>query len=107
MYTIVYTNNIEFEWDEQKNKANIEKHDIDFQDAVLLFESPIIARIDDRQDYGEKRWIALGRIKETICVVVYTLRKSKIRIISLRKANKSEREIYHEKIQQNKLEKNT
>ncbi|PIZ25733.1 MAG: hypothetical protein COY47_04345 [Chloroflexi bacterium CG_4_10_14_0_8_um_filter_57_5] len=46
---------MKFEWDKQKNKANIEKHGLDFADAHKVFESPMLVRIDDREDYGEDR----------------------------------------------------
>jgi hypothetical protein len=48
---------MEFEWDNQKNKANIEKHGLDFSDSHKVFELPMLVRIDDREDYGEDRWI--------------------------------------------------
>lgn len=43
-----------FEWDEHKNKSNIEKHDIDFHDAALIFSAPMSVISDDRYDYGEE-----------------------------------------------------
>ena len=55
------------EWDDNKNKINIEKHGIDFFDAHKIFRSPIITKVDDRTDYQEKRWIGIGaRIKHQI-----------------------------------------
>jgi uncharacterized protein len=86
------------EWDDKKNKININKHNIDFNDAYKIFENPILTKVDDRFDYGEKRWIGLGQL-ENICVVfVFTMRGKKFRIISIRKANQNEKEVYNESI---------
>jgi uncharacterized protein len=88
---------MDFEWDESKNKANIEKHGIDFNDVPNIFEFPMVVKEDKRKDYGEKRWIAIGLLFDFIVVVVYTFRKTIIRIISVRLANKKEKETYNEK----------
>ncbi|GBD89596.1 hypothetical protein BMS3Abin04_00304 [bacterium BMS3Abin04] len=87
---------MEFEWDQAKNKRNISKHNIDFRDAVLIFNNPILIKMDTRKDYKEIRWIGLGILEKIVVVVVFTKRKDKIRIISIRKANKKERMIYYE-----------
>jgi uncharacterized protein len=44
-----------FEWDEQKNQANIRKHKLDFEDAWQIFEAPMLVALDDREEYGEER----------------------------------------------------
>ena len=88
-----------FEWDDAKNQANIRKHGIDFQDAVDIFNHPLLTRMDQRTDYEEERWIALGRIQFITGVVVYTERVGDItRIISARKATKQEARRYEETI---------
>jgi len=46
----------EFEWDEEKNRINIEKHRISFDLAHLIFCSSHLCKVDDRHDYGETRW---------------------------------------------------
>jgi uncharacterized protein len=53
---------------------------------------------DIRQDYGEKRFISLGRLEDSVVVIVYTERMGKTRIISMRKANQKESKVYEEKI---------
>ena len=63
-----------FEWDENKNKSNIDKHGIDFNDAKLIFDNPIIVKEDKKNEYGEKRWIAIGLLVEFVVVAVYTVR---------------------------------
>lgn len=85
---------IELEWDEDKNIANIKNHDIDFCDAWKIFNEPILKKIDNRKNYGEERWIGLGRLEELIIIIVYTYRAEKIRIISIRRANRNERKTY-------------
>lgn len=97
VHTDVYTISMEFEWDPQKNKTNIEKHGIDFHDAFQVFCRPMLKKIDGREDYGEERWIALGELDGAVVVMVYTHRSQKTRIISIRRANRHEREIYEEK----------
>jgi uncharacterized protein len=50
--------------------------------------------IDDRDDYGEERWVALGLIGNRVHAMIYTMRRDNIRIISLRKANGREVDYY-------------
>ena len=85
-----------FEWDGDKNAANIEKHGIDFSDAKRIFEGPTLERIDDRKAYGETRIAAVGIVENRELFVVYTTRGQTRRIISARKANRHERKAYHE-----------
>lgn len=86
-----------YEWDDSKAEANLVRHKVDFNDATYFEWDTAIETYDDRFDYGEKRWIAIGFIKKTLHVLVYTLRKENIRIISLRKANKREKVFYERK----------
>jgi hypothetical protein len=44
-----------FEWDEEKNQINFEKHHIDFNDAIDIFQSARLTAIDSRRNYGETR----------------------------------------------------
>ena len=61
---------------------------------------PMLSLLDGREDYGEERWIALGWIKAVMGVVVYVERTDDvIRIISARKATKSEVRRYEQNIQ--------
>lgn len=83
-----------------KNQANIRKHGIDFNDVPDIFQHPMLALRDDREDYGEDRWISIGWIKSLIGVVVYAERRGDmIRIISARKATKQEAKHYVESIE--------
>ena len=86
---------IEFEWDEQKRLSNLQKHGIDFIRACQIFDSYTVEFEDNRYDYGEDRYIAVGKISEQILTVVYTYRRDKIRLISARQATKYERKLYY------------
>ena len=86
-----------FEWDPGKNRENTRKHGISFEEAVLIFEGPVLTQIDMRFDYGEVRELSLGTIEGVVViVVVHTPRMTKVRLISARVANKKERNLYHE-----------
>ena len=96
-----------FEWDEEKRDLNVEKHGLDFIDAVHVFDDPDrVERRDERKNYDEVRLQTIGKISvgdmTPIVLVVHTDRKEKIRIISARVAHSKERRIYEEK--QNELE---
>ena len=81
-----------FEWDEEKNQANIRKHGFNFTDAGEIFEAPMLISLDLKEDYGAERWIGIGFLRGRIVVIVFTERgDDTIRIISLRKALKYER----------------
>jgi len=92
----VYITIMEFDWDEAKRQANLEKHGIDFAEAEMIFAQPMIIKPDKRRDYQEERWAALGRLKDLVVYLAYTLRGGKVRLISLRQANRKERKIYEE-----------
>ena len=83
-----------FEWDEKKRQANIEKHGIDFVDAIHVFADSNRIELQSARN-GEKRYQLLGNIFEVIILVVYTCRAEKKRIISARRASKKERETYY------------
>ena len=88
---------MKFEWDENKNESNIEKHGLDFEDASEIFDSPMLIALDTRQNYGEDRWIGLGLWEHRVVVVAYTYRDSDIlRVISMRKALQHEKFQYEE-----------
>jgi uncharacterized protein (DUF4415 family)/uncharacterized DUF497 family protein len=54
-----------FEWDAAKNAANIAKHGIDFEDAIRIFDGPVLEKADARRDYGEARIIAFVSLTTT------------------------------------------
>jgi len=95
-----YIQVMEFEWSDQKNEANQEKHDISFEEAREVFEDPLqISKLDHRFSYFEERWITVGSSRRLQILVVANLFFSDegeeiIRIISAREANSDEVEMY-------------
>lgn len=87
---------LRFEWDPEKNRANVAKHDLGFANASGAFSGPMLSRIDDRRDHGEERWIGLGKIEDVVVAIAYTVRSDKVRIISARKANRNEAKTYEQ-----------
>ena len=86
-----------FEWDEQKNQANIKKHGLDFGDAYKVFEYPMLVNLDDREDYGEERWTGIGLMDTRVVVIAFTEpEEGTIRAISFRKATSNERKRYEQ-----------
>jgi uncharacterized DUF497 family protein len=70
------------EWDEAKRLSNLEDHGVDFKDAALIFERPVLLAEDKRNDYGEPRFRALGRVGDDIFMAAFTWRGEARRIIS-------------------------
>ena len=91
---------LQFEWDEEKEDANEAKHGIGFAEAAAVFDDPdAVSLRDDRYDYGEERWITIGRVALTILYVAHNAFEDDdgeeiIRIISARKATPREARIY-------------
>jgi len=91
---------VRFEWDEEKNRLNLKRHNIRFETASLVFDDPNAVTIPDRtHDEEEERLITLGRLEDVIILlVVHTERgadgEEVIRLISARKATPSERKTY-------------
>jgi hypothetical protein len=91
----------DFEWDPDKADANLAKHGVAFEDASRVFFDPLMLFETDRIDEGEQRWQAIGRMNESLLlVVVHVVRErdgtESIRIISARKAERKERRRYEE-----------
>lgn len=82
------------EYDPAKDRANRHKHRVGFDDAARIWEGPVFEWQDRRFDYGEQRFIALGLVDRRVVVVVYTWRGPRRRLISARKANRHEQQIY-------------
>lgn len=84
-----------FEWDDNKDHENVGEHKLDFRTACKIWMGTVLDGPDDREDYGEDRYIAYGAIDNRIIVVVYTWRGDRRRIISARKATSYERQAYY------------
>ena len=64
---------MKYEWDELKNRRNIEKHNISFKEASQMFDRPMLSNLDQREEYGEDRWIGLGLLQSgKVAVVAFT-----------------------------------
>ena len=86
---------MEIEFDPDKEERNRLRHKMGFRGVEAIFDGFRIDDEDDREDYGERRFVTLGRMGRQIVVCVWTPRADRARIISLRKAEKDEREIYN------------
>jgi uncharacterized DUF497 family protein len=92
---------MKFEWDDEKNRQNIAKHGLRFEDAIKIFDGFTVDFPDDRFEYGEMRDISIGLIQGiAVVVVVHTDRGGKTRIISARPAVKFERSMYEKAIRE-------
>jgi len=87
-----------YEWDERKRQANVKKHGIDFIDIPELFDGYMVILPDERFNYSETRFIAIGILRNQVIVIAYTERNENIRIISARKATKYEQTYYFQQI---------
>ncbi len=86
---------MEFEWDPAKSASNVEKHGIDFQDAVRVFTDPRATTANvTRPEFGETRFKAVGIVNDEFMAVIYTDRGAVRRIISARRTRKNERRHY-------------
>ena len=85
---------MDFEWDLAKSNACRNSRNFDFAYVISVFADPtLLVEHDQRWDYGEERFRALGIVEDKVYVVVFTRRNKAIRIISARRANS--REVKH------------
>ncbi len=92
------------EWDEEKNKINKQRHGISFEEAKEVFNDPNSIEFYDKihSTKDEDRYICIGHTtKYLLIMTVYTDRAGNIRIISARKANAKERELYYDGLRKN------
>ncbi|HEV8577859.1 MAG TPA: BrnT family toxin [Thermoanaerobaculia bacterium] len=87
-----------FEWDEAKREANLRKHGIDFIDVESLFEGHTVTIEDERFGYGERRFVTFGLLEGRVVAMVHSETDEVIRIISIRKATRSEESSYFSSI---------
>jgi uncharacterized protein len=92
--------NLHFEWDPKKATANLAKHGVSFEEGLTVFSDPL-ARIFDDEEHSieEEREIIIGHsTKHRLLLVCFTARKPSIRILSVRKATRRERQDYEENV---------
>ena len=85
---------MEFEWGEAKRRQNLAKHGVDLLFAALIFEGPVLTRVDDRRDYGELRFASLGLVEGVPFTVIHTERGGRVRLISAWKGGRKDHDIY-------------
>jgi uncharacterized DUF497 family protein len=84
-----------YTWDPKKNRRNLTRHGVTFEDAVRIFEGPTLEKVDDRYEYGEIRLYAIGIVNGIEITVIYTdVSSTERRIISAWRAERHEREAY-------------
>jgi uncharacterized protein len=86
---------MDFEFDTSKSKANLEKHGIDFVEAQQLWEYKDRLEIEARTE-DEPRSVLIAVLGQKLWSAFFTYRKGRIRLISVRRARKEERELYYE-----------
>lgn len=89
---------LEFSWDRRKATANIEKHDVSFEEASTAFGDPLSMTVHDPDHSdGEARFVLIGQsFRGQLLVVVHSEEERGIRIISARQANRRERRDYEQ-----------
>jgi hypothetical protein len=85
---------VKIEFDPAKRQTIIDKRGLDMARAGEIFAGPTLTIADDRKEYGEERFITIGRLRKRMVVIVWTPRGASRRIISLRKANDREEALY-------------
>lgn len=86
-------------WDEDKRRANLDKHGIDFADAEKILDGYTVTAEDLRETYGEQRFLTLGVLHGEVVSVAHTPREDDDHIISIRKATKYEARFYFSQVQ--------
>ena len=89
---------MKFSWDEPKRQANLAKHGLDFADAEKVFAGPMVLFEDTRIDYGEQRMIGVGLLDYLVVLIVHVENEETIRIISMRKADANETDLYYQNV---------
>lgn len=84
-----------YTWDEAKRQINRQKHGLDFADAEKVFAGPIVLFEDSRENYGEQRMIGIGLLDILVVLIVHVESDEEIRIISMRKADNDETDLYY------------
>jgi hypothetical protein len=97
-YYHMYTLSVVLTWDEPKRQANLAKHGLDFADAEKVFAGPMVSFEDNRADYGEQRMIGVGLLDYLVVLIVHVEKDETIRIISMRKADGNETDLYYQNV---------
>lgn len=85
---------MKIQFDEAKREATLLQRGLDMARADEVFAGESLTVEDDREDYGERRYITVGFLDQRMIVFVWTRRASAYRIISMRKANGREQKTF-------------
>jgi uncharacterized DUF497 family protein len=89
---------VKIEFDTTKRQVTVVNRGLDMARADEIFAGATLTIPDDREDYGEPRFITVGRLDGRMVVTVWTPRGAARRIISLRKANDREQALYGDRL---------
>lgn len=82
--------------DRTKKASNLKKHGYDFDDAPQIIEGPDTVTFEDRRfPYDEQRFLTLGMLRGDVVIIATAETEQEIRVISMRKATRHEKEIYY------------
>jgi len=88
-----------YTYDPSKRAANLKKHGYDFEDAPQVIESERTVTFEDRRfHYDEQRFITLGVLRGDVVVIATAETDEEIQVISMRRAERNEEEIYYENL---------
>ena len=82
-------------WDEARRLANLSKHGLDFADAEKVSAGPLLMKETGREPYGEQRMIDIGLLETIVVLIVHVESDDSIRIISMRKAESDETDLFY------------
>jgi uncharacterized protein len=87
-----------FEWDPKKDSVNLHKHGVGFAEASTVFGDPVSVTIPDPDHaIDEERFVIIGAsASQRLLVVVHTMRRARVRLISARTATTHEKRVYQE-----------
>lgn len=85
---------MEIEFDDEKRQRTLEARGLDFADAAIVFDGPEFTVLDDRENYGEERFLTVEYLGDRLVAIVRTPRDAARRIISMRKCNDREQRKY-------------
>ncbi len=89
---------VQFEWNQEKAKRNLKKHQVSFEEASTIFDDPVfITFLDEEHSLDEDRYITVGFSgSNRLLLAAHTDRQGQIRIISARKATRYEQQFYEQ-----------
>ena len=99
MHNHAYNSLMRYRYDPEKRIGNLRKHGYDFDDARQVIESARTVTFEDRRfDYNEQRFITMGMLRGEVVVIATAETEDEIRLISMRRAERHEQEIYFRQV---------